>query len=382
MKIQSIFYANPDSYPPIINSARVSSAAGHQMHIFCRTTGAPPNVTYPPFVTVERMSVNARNTMLAYLAFVRMTLRQSDGSASVFVGHDMHGFLIARLLSARFHRPLVYHCHDFAERGPSLALGGRLVKTFEERYARTAEIVIVPDAERAQAMGTALRLPRPPLIVANAPLKRPELSTRLQELLAERGHDFSRILFRQGRIGVGHAIEATVRSLPHWQDPSWGFVVMGFADDDYINHLHSVARQEGVGDRFVILPPVAYDEVARFTTGASVGHALYEPLHVNNRYITTASNKIMEYMAAGLPILTSDQPGLRALVERYNCGLTADESDPASIAAAVNALLGDPQRARQMGANGANAFDEEFRYDKQFAPVLAAITELASRRRS
>lgn len=67
------------------------------------------------------------------------------------------------------------------------------------------------------------------------------------------------------------------------------------------------------------------------------------------------------------------------LIERY--GLTADEVDRSSIAAAVTALLGDPARARQMGANAARAFDPEFRYDKQFAPVLTAMTGLTSERR-
>ncbi len=155
---------------------------------------------------------------------------------------------------------------------------------------------------------------------------------------------------------------------------------MGLANEDYVDYLRNLAKRHGVDERFVILPPVAYDDVASFTTGASIGHALYDPVHVNNRYITTASNKTMEYMAAGLPLLVSDRPGLRALIERYDCGLTADESDPTSIAAAVNTLLGDPLRARQMGANAARAFDEEFRYEKQFAPVLTAMTEMASGR--
>jgi hypothetical protein len=174
----------------------------------------------------------------------------------------------------------------------------------------------------------------------------------------------------------------TIRSLPLWRNRNWGLVIMGPGEAAYIEYLRSVAQSCGVAEQFVYLPPVGYDQVADFTPGAQVGHSLYDPVNVNHQYATTAANKIMEYMAAGLPVLASDRPGLRALVERYECGLTADESDPASIAAAVNTLLGDTQRARQMGANGARAFEEEFRYDKQFAPVLAAITELASRRRS
>lgn len=382
MVVQAIFYANPDGYPPIINSARVLAAANHRVAILCHATDTTSKVDYPPQVTVTRISAEAHNTWRSYLNFVRRTLRLADANASAFVGHDMHGFLVARLLATRYRRPLLYHCHDFAENQADLALGGRLVKLFEQRFARTADLVIVPDAERAQAVAQTLHLRRQPVVVANAPLQRAEPSSHLQATLADLGFIFSHVVLRQGRIGVGHAIEATVRSLPLWQDPTWGFVIMGLADDDYHLHLRDLAQQCGVTHRFVILPPVAYDQVACFTAGASVGHALYDPIHINNRYITTASNKVMEYMAAGLPLLASDRPGLRALVARYDCGLTADESDPASIAAAVNTLLGNSQRARQMGANAAHAFDQEFRYDRQFAPVLAALTELASGRQS
>jgi glycosyltransferase involved in cell wall biosynthesis len=383
MKVQAIFYSNPDGYPPIINSARVLAAAGHQVDILCRATDSSPKVVYPSQVTVRRLSLDADNTWRAYLDFTFQALRRADTTATVFVGHDMHGYLVARLVAARGHRPVIYHCHDFAERGEGIPLGGRLVRAFEKRFARTADLVIVPDRERGAVVASELRLRTPPLIVANAPLSAPSrIGLALQQALAERGLHFSGILWRQGRVGEGHGIEMTIRSLPLWRNRNWGLVIMGPGEAAYIEYLRSVAQSCGVAEQFVYLPPVGYDQVADFTPGAQVGHSLYDPVNVNHQYATTAANKIMEYMAAGLPVLASDRPGLRALVERYECGLTADESDPASIAAAVITLLGDTQRARQMGANGARAFEEEFRYDKQFAPVLAAITELASRRRS
>ena len=140
--------------------------------------------------------------------------------------------------------------------------------------------------------------------------------------------------------------------------------------------LAQLARELDIEDQLTFLPPVSYDKVLRLTPGADVGHALYEPIHINNRFITTASNKIMEYMAAGLPILVSDRSALRAFVDRYECGLTAKESSPESIARAVNALQGDPGLARRLGSAGQRAFQEEFNYERQFAPVLEAFESL------
>lgn len=370
-RLQAIFYNNPDGYPPIVNSARLLAAEGYGLDILCREYGPQWGIPYPAGVTLHRIAPPSTSSLVAYFHFVWQAWRQADRNASIFVGHDMHGFLPAYLLARRKRKPVIYHCHDFVIDNARLALGGRLVKAFEQRYARQADLVIVPDAARAAVMARALGLERPPLVVANAPLQANQASgDTLRQALARLGLQFEQVLFRQGRIGPGHALENTLRSMPHWADERWGFVVMGLVEDAYRQALRQLAQEMGAAGRFVILPPVAYDQVAAYTPAAAAGHALYDPIHVNNQHITTASNKIMEYLAAGVPLLVSDRPDLRRFVDRYHCGLAADESSPASIAQAVNQLLGDPAGARQMGAAGQRAFQAEYCYPRQFQPVL------------
>jgi glycosyltransferase involved in cell wall biosynthesis len=293
----------------------------------------------------------------------------------------MHGFLAARLLATLRRKPLIYHCHDFVEGKARLSVGARVVRAFERRFARTADAVIAPDADRAAVMARELRLTRPPFVVANAPLRRPSGSGEpLRRALLERGLDLEAIVLRQGVLGPGHGIDATLRSVPHWAGERWGFVLMGFGEQRYLDELTALARSLGVEKQFAILPPVAYDEVAAYTVGADVGHALYDPVNVNHRFMGTASNKIMEYMAAGLPVLVSDTDSFRRLVQRYRCGLAVDEMSPPSIADAVNSLLGNPEQQRAMGEAGARAFEQVFCYERQFAPVLETINALCDGR--
>ena len=328
---------------------------------------------------MRRLPETGRRTWAAYLAFVRQVWRQARPEATVFVGHDMHGFLAARLLASRYRQPLIYHCHDFALEYDRLGWGGRLVAAFERRWARTADMVIVPDVERGEAIRQALRLRQPPMIVANAPLQAPPPSDQLRQRLQAEGYSWQRIVLRQGQVGPGHALEATIRSLPYWQSPDWGMAVLGGGESDFKLHLQRVAADLNVQARLAFLPPVAYDEVAAWTIGADVGHALYDPINLNHQTATTSSNKIMEYMAANLPLLVSDRPGLRDLVSRYQCGIVANESDPLCIAGAINQLLANPQEAQAMGNRGRQAFAEIFCYEKQFAPVLAWLQEQGDR---
>jgi glycosyltransferase involved in cell wall biosynthesis len=53
--------------------------------------------------------------------------------------------------------------------------------------------------------------------------------------------------------------------------------------------------------------------------------------------------KIYEYMACGLPVLTSDYPHYGGLVTPANAGVVADESDPAALAETICRLYEEPE---------------------------------------
>ena len=78
------------------------------------------------------------------------------------------------------------------------------------------------------------------------------------------------------------------------------------------------------------------------------------------------SNSILEYMAAGLPVVATDCGGNRELVEDGVTGRVVRCSDPAATAAAITNLLHDPAAARAMGAAG------RVRVEGAFAPAVLA----------
>lgn len=377
-KVQAIFYNNPDNYPPIVNGSRLLVRAGFDVEILCRDNGKRWSVAYPDGASVVRIDTHSGSSWREYFGFIRRVFRLGQAQTSVFVSHDAHALLPAWLLAKRYGRPLVYHCHDYTDKSfPLPTLGGRLVVYLQRALAKRADLITIPDKNLGAIMREELRLGSSPLVVANGPIAALACSgDALRNALKSDGKVFEKIVLRQGRIGTGHAIENTLRSMPLWANSKWGFVVMGLSDPKYLAKLDNLAKSIGVADRFVILPPVGYDDVQHFTAGADLGHALYEPSQINNIHIT-GSNKIQEYMAAGLPIMVSDRPSLRTLVERHRCGLTADESSPQKIAETINAILGDTERAGSMGRAGALAFQKELSFERQFAPVIDSIRSLA-----
>ncbi len=68
-------------------------------------------------------------------------------------------------------------------------------------------------------------------------------------------------------------------------------------------------------------------------------------------HMTSFPNKIFEYLSVGLPVIASDLPHWRALLEGARCVLFVDPRDPRSVASwAVARVLREPPEAEEMGA--------------------------------
>ena len=105
-------------------------------------------------------------------------------------------------------------------------------------------------------------------------------------------------------------------------------------------------------DRTDRLGPLARPDVADLLARARVGLVV---LHPTPQYVDAYPTKLFEYMAAGLPVVASDVPLWRSVVEGAGCGLLVDPLDPAAIAAACTRLLTDDALAARMGAAGREA---------------------------
>lgn len=385
MLIVSIIYGNPDYYPPMINAAVILDRYQSQQIIlstdFVPSIWVQGPIQYPSTTTIRRLSSTGGAGLKNYIKFNIKVLRCGIHS-DVIIAYNMHALLPARLLAWFNKIPLVYHSHDYVENNAPQSLSSRIVKLFERTIARTADLVIVPDEKRAQVMKRELHLKQDPTIVANSSLSNeleptPELELELRKL----GKRFEKIVFRPGRIGPGHCIDTTLRSIPLWSSKNWGFVIMGYFEAADRQAYEQLAASLGVSSQFVILPAVSYPEVLRYTKGADLGHGIYEPTHVNNRYITTASNKIMEYIASGLPLIVNNSEGNQALITKYKNGLAVQHDSPEAIADAINLILGTPALAKQMAEGSQRAFSEEFNYSKQYAPVLEKLEAIILEKR-
>ncbi len=99
------------------------------------------------------------------------------------------------------------------------------------------------------------------------------------------------------------------------------------------------------------------DEALRSLDGALAGLSL---LQDRPNYRHSMPTKVIEYMARGLPVVTTPLPLARDLVSLSGCGITVPFDDPGAVADALLELHSDPVRRLAMGAAGHRYVREHF----------------------
>jgi len=112
-------------------------------------------------------------------------------------------------------------------------------------------------------------------------------------------------------------------------------------------------------------------EVARIFRRSRAGLVLFKPTAA---HLTARPTKIYEYMAAGLPVIASDFPRWRAVLEDAGCGLCVDPGDPGALARAIKWILDHPQEAKAMGEKGRRAVESRYNWQSE-ARTLEALYE-------
>uniref|UniRef100_UPI00333FA174 glycosyltransferase family 4 protein n=1 Tax=Castellaniella defragrans TaxID=75697 RepID=UPI00333FA174 len=79
-------------------------------------------------------------------------------------------------------------------------------------------------------------------------------------------------------------------------------------------------------------------------------------------HIDAQPNKMFEYMSAGIPVIASNFPLWREIIEGNDCGLCVDPLDPREIAAAIDFFANHPEQARAMGENGRRAVESRYNW--------------------
>jgi hypothetical protein len=120
------------------------------------------------------------------------------------------------------------------------------------------------------------------------------------------------------------------------------------------------------GERIEHRGRLSREGVAGVLREARVGLLVLHPVPA---HLESLPIKLFEYMAAGIPVVASDFPFWRELVD--GAGVLVDPHDVDAIAAAIDELLGDPTRGEELGARGREAVATRYAWEGEARRLLS-----------
>ncbi|MFL5627666.1 MAG: glycosyltransferase, partial [Ktedonobacteraceae bacterium] len=145
-------------------------------------------------------------------------------------------------------------------------------------------------------------------------------------------------------------------------EPDIVIVLMGEGEEA---ELRALIASEDIGGRVKIIPPVPnYTELLDWTASADIGLILYTPsVSLSVKFILP--NKLFEYIMAGIPVLATQLDAVAEVIRTYDVGQIVSSATPASIGAAINAMLADPIALDRMRCNALRASQGELHWEEE-----------------
>jgi glycosyltransferase involved in cell wall biosynthesis len=278
----------------------------------------------------------APKRLMIFARFVRAGLATR---ADVYHAHDLNTLLMAWTASRLRRRPLIYDTHEI-ETGRARVRFGWWGRFLERALIRRADCVICTNRTRADYTQQRYRL-SPPAILRNLPAYcEPRASDLIHDRLGL--SPGTKVVLYQGGLQPDRGLEQLIEAAKEIE----GGVVVILGSGRLKPALQRRVRELSLERTVLFHEAVPVDELPPWTACAYVGLQVLQNTCLN--HYSSLSNKLLEYLMAGVPVIASDLPEMRRVIEDSQAGLVIDTSDAHQIAAAVNQLLSGPALREEM----------------------------------
>lgn len=253
----------------------------------------------------------------------------------VIVSNDLDTLLACFVASEILKKPIVYDSHEYFTEVPELVNRPWIKHRWEE-----IEHGIVPKLKHCYTVcqsianiyntkyGTSFK------VVRNLPKLRktqsePEFQPPFPTNLP--------VVLYQGAVNVGRGIQEAILAMHYLNNVR--LVIIGAGDE--LDEIRRLVKNENLGSKVIITGRITLEELQKITPFATIGLTVEKDIGLNYRY--ALPNKLFDYIQSEVPVLSSQLPEIKSVVEKYKIGLTISEVTPEQISKGVNTMLSSPE---------------------------------------
>lgn len=165
--------------------------------------------------------------------------------------------------------------------------------------------------------------------------------------------------------------EATLAAISSM--PNSVYEVAGYIEDQ---HKSSLLQMPG-DHKIKFYERLNQDDLRKLFLRSLIGIVVYDyRLNLGHKLGSYGTNKLFEYMEAGLPIICTDYILWKEIVDEYNCGVYVKPGDVEALSSAISLINNDRSLATQMGINSRKAAEERFNWkteNKKYLSIFESI---------
>ncbi|MEE1288598.1 MAG: glycosyltransferase [Bacteroidaceae bacterium] len=304
---------------------------------------------------------NKINTVLKEISVCKSLAKEIAAcKPDIIHANDLDALLAAYIATRSWKCKIVFDTHEvYTDNfGMASAVLKKLFWSFVEFWIiKRVDLVVCVSNAAADYFAAKYNIPKP-LVVTNCAKRQ-----RLHEHENVKSSYFE--VLNHGQFYEGRGYDIMVEAAAISRNTQIKYVLRGFGRME--PELRSFVDEKGLTN-VTFAPPVKTTELIPAARTSHVGLAITVPINLN--FKLSVSNKIFEYVSAGLPVIMSDIPEHRYLNDKYNFGIILKENTAECLRDAVMTMYENEELYREYSAN-AKRLSEELNWETEFAKLLA-----------
>jgi len=286
-----------------------------------------------------------------------------QGPWEMFVGYVLYKCGRVKLL--------IYDDFDYAP-------GIQYISSFRRFYTSQIEKLMLKKAHQIISVGDFLAQLRKEQVKREAIVIPNGVDYKLfQRAQSKQEHPLS--LIYTGYIGGWSGLDLILQAMYELRKeiPELRLLALGHTSPYYFTHLEQTVSELGLKDKFHYAGNKSYADMIPYLKQADIGMALFQPIELRKYAF---SIKIIEYMAAGLPIITTKGLQSACVVDKHRCGKVVNY-DVKEVAEAIMFLLSNREFYHDC-VNNAISGSQNYKWkdlmDKEYNVIKQSYDKLSS----
>jgi glycosyltransferase involved in cell wall biosynthesis len=245
----------------------------------------------------------------------------------------------------------------------------RLWRVAEKIFIKLSDLVIVTGKMDEDFIKKEYDL-KNTLVIRNLPTF--NKSTSKVDFYSKYNIDKSKkILLYQGVVVHGRGLKMIFELLKRTDD----YVLSILGDGEHLDYYKNLAESLRIDDKVIFVGKVSQEDLISYTSSAFLGLSLIENLSLS--YYYALPNKLFEYIMAEVPVIVTDLPQMKSIVDEFKVGFVIEENDIDSLEKILKNLSSDINIYNELKHNCKKA-SEILNWNNEFKNLVRKLQEILS----